>query len=856
MNTTTRFLTVFLSSVLAGYALFLGGFELREESESREFEGAGASPGMNTLFYEMRLYGNPDVDIQDRLWQVSTQQQAKDAQAFFKSARTTSSVWTELGPWNIGGRIRSIVASPADPEILYAGSASGGVWKSTDFGLNWDPCTDHMPLLGIGAIALDPNNPNRIFAGTGEPLDQYGRINATFVLSKSQGILRSDDAGLSWTLLPWASGSINGVHRIAVSPVTADTFLVATMNDLWKTTNGGKDWIRSYSGTMSDVVYKPGSSSTVYAAVGVNGGGYKNGVYVSDAGGASGSWRRLSNNFPAADSCGRIVLGVSPADPERIYAAVALAGGRVTSRNADFFLVMSSTNGGQTWIRKINAISKSFTNGQSWYDLAIGVSPKDPNTVFLGGLEIYRSTNGGASFSKKQGSAHVDIHSFAFKANESETVVVGCDGGVFVSPNLGTSWTARSNKLATVQYYGCAYDPAHPTWVFGGTQDNGTHARINGTNSEWAVVFGGDGGNTAIDPSNYQYTYVTSMSIDGQGNYVRPIVRSGPGGTAWLSNGLNDGPATDRFSWMPPVLFHPNENKLYTATQFIYQMKNPSGSSPLWQVVSIDVAGGGGVVSDLAIPPSNTNYMYSVSSNGRAYVCKNLSSNDPAWENISAGLPTRWIADVTCDKDDYQTVFIAVSGFGTGHVYKTTDAGASWTNISGDLPDIPAGAIIQSRTDGNLLFVATDLGVYASTNGGVNWKRYGDDMPNAVVYDMKLTTDGTLIAATHGRGMWIASSLLAAEGPTFSVAHFGLGQNFPNPVSETTTIPVSALRSGRLRLDVYNSSGQRVRTLVDRRIEAGEHLVPFRTDTLPPGVYVTSATMDGVTKTRKMLLLR
>jgi hypothetical protein len=862
MTTHLRALSVLCVSTLVGGLMFIGVMAFRADNESQEFESPAARADMNAYFFEMRLFGNPEADIQASLWNAYRNLQARGASAFLKpSAGAAGNVWTEIGPWNIGGRVRSIVTSPADPNVIYAGSASGGVWKSVDFGANWSPCTDDMPLLGIGAVAMDPNNPDRIFAGTGEPLGQFGRGNYTFVLSKSKGILRSDDAGKTWTMLNWPSSTISGVHRIAVSPVTADTFLVATMADLWKTTTAGVSWTRVNTGVCSDVVYKPGDSSTVYAAIGADYGGYRNGVYVSYAGGNSGSWIRLSKNFPSADSCGRIVLGVCPADPQRLYAAVALNRSKMPSSAQDFLLFMTSSDGGAIWTRRINALAKNITNGQAWYDLGMTVSPTDPNVIFVGGYDTHRSTNGGVSFSGVQGSAHVDIHAFAFKTNDSKSVVMGCDGGIFISTNLGAAWFHKSNALGNVQYYSCNYDPSHPTWVFGGTQDNGTHSHISGGNNEWSMVYGGDGGNVAIDPGDWQFRFVTSMSVNSSGNNVRPIVRTGPGGNAWLSNGLGEGPASDRFSWMPVVMFHPTDKtKLFTTSQFVYMMKNPSGTNPRWLCISTDLAPGGGVISDIAIPASNSSYMYTGSSTGKVYMSTNFLAASPTWVDVSNGLPSRWIADITCDKDDYQTVYIAFSGIGGGHAYKTTNAGASWVNISGDLPDdLPAGAILQSKTDANTLFLGTDLGVFATTNGGTNWQRFGTGMPNAVVYDMKMTPDGTIIAATHGRGMFVASSLLDVEHPSgVPSSTFALGQSYPHPAtgSHPVSLPITVLKAGMLRVELYRSDGARVRTITSQWTENGVHTLQFDVRDLPAGVYVCSASMHGATVTRKLVVLR
>jgi hypothetical protein len=842
-------------SALSGSACADEGGEFEQGEIERE---ESESPAMGAYFHIMRQYGNPDVDIQDRLWQAALEVNARADGAIGKAA-DGGSVWTELGPWNIGGRIRGIACSPSEPNTFYAGAASGGVWKSTNAGVAWRPLTDDMPTLGIGAIAVDQTNPNRIFAATGEPAWWENRANASFIVSRSKGVLRSDDAGLTWTMLPWSSAGIYGAYRVALHPQSSDTLLVATMNDLWKSTSGGNNWVRAQTGSISDVIYTPGRPSTVYAAIGNNYGGSRNGVYVSDAGGDPNSWRRLGVNFPAADSCGRILLGISAANPEKIYAAVAMNMNRIVTAGTDFNALLVSTNGGAVWERKYNAISRSFTNGQAWYDFTMAVSPVNPDVLFMGGLEIYRSTNGGKNFTKTSNNVHVDIHSIVFKPGDDKSVVVGCDGGVYVSSNLGSSWTTRNGKLGTIQYYTCNYDPKTPSWVFGGTQDNGTHSLFDNNNSNWGSLYGGDGGSVVIDPSNSQMRYVTSSFSDGHGGVTRPIIRLG-GATGFLvlSEGLNEGPSSDRFNWIPPVMFNPKSpSVMYTATQYVYRMKNPTAAAPMWTVISPDVAPNG-TVSDFDIPPTNPNWMYTVSSNGRAYICKDLLAIDPTWTAISSLLPGRWLSDIMCDWDDTSTAYVAVSGFGTGHAYKTTNAGASWINISGDLPDIPAGAIIRSRIDPQTIFLATDLGVWYTVNGGANWKRYGDNFPNVVVYDMKLTPDNMLVAGTYGRGMWRAGAILDAEGrPSVMPAEeFALEQNFPNPFNPSTTIPFRIPERERVVLTLHDTQGRMLRTIGDDDYEAGRHTVSFDAAKLPAGVYYTVMTVNGKRQTRKITLLK
>lgn len=855
----TRHLTLMTAAALLVVLLAPGEHDMNSRvARSKTKRSVGALPMTTMYYYAMRQEGNPGIDVDAMRMRAFEQLRQREHTAMDKGARFFAAEWSERGPWNIGGRIRSIVNDPSNPTVLYAGSASGGVWKTTNLGQSWFPLTDHMPTLGFGALAIDPNNPQRIFAASGEPLDQSGRVNASFIISASQGIFKSEDGGSTWSIIPWPSAT-GGVHQIIVHPHSADTLLVATRSGLYKTGNGGATWTRTLNGVITDVAFKTDNPAIVYAALGPNNGGTGNGVYISHAGGDRFSFARLDTNFPRADSCGRIALALTPGDPNRIYAAVALNGRMQSNRLRDFYLVMVSRDGGQTWQRKINAVAANVTNGQSWYDLALAASPANPDIVFIGGIHVHRSTNGGTSFQQvsTSSSVHVDIHSISFKRDDPNTVIVGCDGGVFTSSNGGTTWFARYTNLGTIQYYACTYDPADPSKIFGGTQDNGTHGLLSGSNSSWSNLFGGDGGNTAIDPRNSNIRYFTSASVDANGNIFRPIYRTGVGATLRMDEGLGSGATADKFTWVPALMFHPTDpTRLYTATQYVYTVKNPSAGTPIWRIISPDVALGGGIVSDFDVPLANGNRMYVVTSNGRAHVTSNLQSSDPEWTNISAGLPARWLADITADYDNPDVAYVAASGYGTGHAFKTTDAGATWIDISGDLPDVPAGAIVRSRTDPNTLFIATDLGVWATNNGGTTWKRFGDNMPNVVVYDMKITPDNVLIAGTHGRGMWTASAILSAGAAEASPVSLQIGQNYPNPFNPSTTIPLTLARTTHVRVDVHDARGLRVATLLDGVRTAGEYRIPFAAEGLPGGVYYYSMSAEGKRSVRKMLLIK
>ncbi len=871
-RTLRKFMLLTLSALFAlalpdMTSLLLGTGD--QQSAGKRPRRAERAPLMREYFYAQRLFGCPDADIIGRTMYEAERMRIEEKR--LNKATLPGNIWIEEGPWNIGGRMRAIAVHPSNPNVVYAGAASGGIWKSNDFGENWLPIGDNIPILPVGAIAIDPNNPARIYAGTGEPVaagyqgGSYvnGRINASPVWSTGAGVMRSDDGGLTWTQKSWNSPF--AVHRIAVSPDGGDTVFAASINGLWKTTNGGDNWSRTSTGIITDTKIKPGQSGRVYLAIGNDDGDGANGVYVSDAGGRSFSWRKISVNFPAPDSCGRILLDISPADPDRIYAAVARSHKTLATRDNDFLLLMVSTNGGDTWERKINAISTGFPNGQAYYDLALAVSPSDPNVVFLGGLDVYRSTNGGGSFVRMTRSdvpytdsryVHVDIHHFAFKPGDPNTIMVANDGGFSVSTNLGVGWSRRVNNLGTVQYYSCNYDPGNPTYFFGGTQDNGTHGKFSNDNAAWYELFGGDGGSVVVDPAKPTVRYVNSLYSNPSGSgYIRPIIRLGVGNATVLGTGLNSGENADRFTWVPPLMFHPTDRtRLYTATQYVYTMRNPDvGTNPRWNIISPEL---GLIVTRLAVAPSQTDRMYAVTSNGWAWVTNNVTSTSPTWTRVITGLPSRWLTDLAIDGSNADLAYVTASGYGAGHVFKTTNAGQAWTNISSNLPDLPANAIEISRSDPNTLFVATDIGVYYTVNGGASWQRFGDGLPNAIVYDMVLTPQNKLLAGTFGRGMWTTDAVVSA-GDLPQAGAISLGQCYPSAARLSTTIPFSLTRRASLSLKLYDVNGRFVKALGEGSFGAGNHSIDARVADLAPGMYYYRLTAGGgFEQTRKMLVVR
>jgi hypothetical protein len=320
---------------------------------------------------------------------------------------------------------------------------------------------------------------------------------------------------------------------------------------------------------------------------------------------------------------------------------------------------------------------------------------------------------------------------------------------------------------------------------------------------------------------------------------------------------LGSGASADFFTWVPALMFHPTDRtRLYTATQYVYTMRNPDAvSPPSWNIISPDLGQGQAIVTKMTVAPSNPDWMYAVTSRSGVWITKNLTAASPTWTRINSGLPVRWLTDVCVDNDDPSTAWITLSGFGSGHVYKTTNTGQNWSNISNNLPDVPANAIVRSRTDANVLFVATDLGVFYSSNGGTQWQRHGTGLPNVVCYDMKITPANNLVVGTHGRGMWTTSAVMAVDPAEEAIHGFTLGSNFPSAMSlGATTIPFEIARAGSVRITLHDLNGRTVASLLDETRNAGSHLLPVSLRGIAPGMYFYAMEYAGRRQTRKMIV--
>jgi photosystem II stability/assembly factor-like uncharacterized protein len=676
-------------------------------------------------FYEQRAY--PYDYIPENAYQNSIDQ--KDALRNSLNERDIPNFnWVSLGPTpgyyfaygNISSRIVTGAYHPTNPNIIYIGPANGGVWKSTDAGSTWMPMSDYESSLSMGAIAVDLVNPDIVYAGTGEAtysgVSYYGR-----------GLLKSTDAGVTWTNYTTGLPSSTYFSRLKIRPNNNTQLLAALGNSgLYRSTNSGVSWTQILSGRVDDVVFSPSGDTAFAVGSGV-------GIRRSINGGASFS------TFGAAGlgSGSRTHFDLAQSNPAVMWAAV-YASGNVT--------VYKSTNNGINWSTVTMPSGFSSNAGQAWYDLYCLINPRNHNKVYIGLIDIFRTENG-STFSNitngySGGNVHVDQHFMAFHPTQENTILSLNDGGVWRSTNNGTNFTNLNQTLTVTQFYRIAASPFMPSRILGGTQDNGTQRTDSTLN--WAAVYGGDGGEVCFNPFNSNF-------ILGETQY-NGIFRTTNGGTSWSSaqSGLS---SSENASWIGPIIHHPaTSGTFYTARQKIYKSTNNGGS---WTAVSGDV-NGSNAVRELAQSKTNPNIMFATTGS-QIFKSTNEGVN---WSNVTTGLPNRTITSVYVHPTDVNQVFLTFSGFNTDKVYRSTNGGSTWTSIQGNLPNTPVNDILiftDTTAAPNTYFVATDIGVFVTDDGGVNWVEIPSGLPNTVIMHLDYSPSNKMLrAGTHGRGVYEA----------------------------------------------------------------------------------------------------
>ncbi|MCE7975265.1 MAG: hypothetical protein DYG92_13225 [Leptolyngbya sp. PLA1] len=669
---------------------------------------------------------------------------------------------TPLGPapiTNAGdtGRIAAIACHPTLPGRYFAAAADGGVWRTDDSGASWSPLTDHLPGLALGAITLDPTNPNIIYVGTGEAnFANHSRYGV--------GIFKSLDAGATWTHLGQNEFAGRCISRLIVDPALPTRVYAAVTHaggfpalaaakghpgaagplGLFRSDDAGDTWTALTSLpdlSVTDLAMSPDNPAVLYACVGHIFGDDRNGIYKSLDAGAT--WTRLAGGLPTT-LVGRIALAVAPSDPSRLYALFATRA-QPDGSEASTLGAFRSDNAGSTWTQiPAGQIQASY----GWYLCTVGVKPDDPNTVIFGGVQLVRSTSAGSTFATIT-PPHVDMHAVTWDA--AGRLVVGDDGGVHRSTNLGTTWTALNSGLGAVQFYaGLSTHPVDDERFLGGTQDNGTNLR-SGPGLTWTRVTGGDGGWTQWDQSNPLRLFT---ELQGTAN----VYLSTNGGQSFAGTGRGIDRA-DRNCFLPPYLIEPgNPQRMLYATHRVYRSTD-SGAN--WTAISDDLTADldeKAAIRALAISPADVSTVYAVTNNHRFLASTDAGASFDLRPVEARGWP-RTTREVWLDTSDPATVYLAGATFGAPHVRRSQDRGITWQVLDGDLPDLPVNVVAaDTRCAPPVLFAGSDSGLYRSTDDGQTWTLVGGGLPRACVIDLKLEpARGRLIVSTQGRGAWVLS---------------------------------------------------------------------------------------------------
>jgi len=728
--------------------------------------------------------------------------------------------WELAGPINVGGRITDLAIHPSSPETWYVGAASGGIYKTTNEGADWENIFTDAPVISIGDVAIDPNNEDIIYAGTGE-------ANSSSQSFIGNGMYKSVNAGESWEHIGLENSAYIG--RIIVDYSNSERVFVAATGTLfspneergiYRSDDGGLTWDRKLFVTDStaaiDLVQHPINPNILYATMWERmrgreyrlSGGYSSGIYKSVDGGDT--WDELTNGLPYHDGVGRIGLAIAKSNPEVLYAFYD----QQPVGNYSFLGIFKTTDGGASWVQTNDGNITDMNSSFGWYFGQICVDPANENRVYAMGVALCRTENGGDSWQiiadyGNMDEIHVDHHAMIIDEFTGR-IVEGNDGGLYTSDDYGNNWD-KINNIPLTQFYAIEMDFLNPERIYGGTQDNSTIRTMTGALDDWHVILGGDGFYCKVDHTNSNIIFAESQ----WGNLHRSL-----NGGNWFEY-IADQMSNDRRNWSSPLSMHPVDPAvLYFGTYRVWKTTN-SGS--YWDAVSADLTDGDfgtsyHTVSTIAVNPNYPNVVIAGTDDGNVHVSEDDGNS---WSDVTAGLPNRWITRVAGDPFDMNTIYVTVSGFrwdeSYPHVFKSIDLGQNWIEISSNLPQLPINCITLDPEVPNRIFVGSDAGVFFTENGGDEWQSLSNGLPNVPVIDMLIhNPTRTLLLGTYGCSAYTMDLEDLNTEAKENIVTVGviLLQNYPNPFNPETTISFNLQESvSHAGIEIFNIKGQKVKTL-------------------------------------------
>lgn len=762
-------------------------------------------------YWESRIPANGEFPSPSVTWDAWQDYIKTHPQGANKTASNAN--WTFKGPsttpggYNGLGRLNCIAFHPTVANTFWVGSPAGGIWKTTNGGTSWSTNTDNLPVLGVSDIVVDYVDPNIMYIATGD--GDLGSLSAMTGSpegdTKSIGILKSTDGGNTWntTGMNWNVTDAKLIRRLVMNPVYRQELLAATSDGIYQTLNSGATWTRVQTGYFIDVEFKPNSPDTAYAT-----------TYSPQAGTAQiyrsinygQNWTAVANMSGVA----RINLAVTPAWPSLVDAVGAAPDGGLAG-------LWYSTNSGASFAQYYfgnssnNLLHSSYnasgTGGQGYYDLAYAINPNNSNDIWLGGVNTWNSTDGGANWYQKtfwstdpgqnpNGTpvVHADKHFTAFHPLAPGTMFECNDGGLYKTTNGGNSWTDISNGLQITQMYRIGVSQTTNNDVMCGLQDNGSRELYN---NQWYERTGGDGMECIIDYTNRNIQYGTYSS----GVIFRTY--DSWANTATISNNI---PGPPQGAWVTPLAIDPvDPATLYAGYKAVWGTPDRGDT---WYQISPDLTAD--FLRSVAVAPSNTNTIYAADYT-TVYQTTDGGFN---WFSIgSASSPDAKITYIAVDPNNSQRIYLTKSGYVAGDkVWMTPDGGNNWYNYSFTLPNVPVNCIVYEEGTNEGLYIGTDLGVYYTNASMSDWVLYDQGLPNVVVGELEISyQDNKLWAGTFGRGLWSSDLFTGTVDANATKIVTNTFSVYPNPNSGNFTIQTNFEKPENVEVKIYNTVGEIVK---------------------------------------------